>query len=74
MSGPEEGGVTIVINGEPRQVAGEVTLDTAVSMVTSAATGVAAALNGDVIRRAAWESTRLAAGDEVEVVTAVQGG
>ncbi len=37
-------------------------------------TGVAAALNGDVIRRAAWESTRLAAGDQVEVVTAVQGG
>jgi sulfur carrier protein len=35
---------------------------------------VAAALNGDVIRRAAWASTRLAAGDEVEVVTAVQGG
>ena len=37
-------------------------------------TGVAAALNGDVIRRGAWESTRLAAGDQVEVVTAVQGG
>jgi sulfur carrier protein len=35
---------------------------------------VAAALNGDVIRRAAWAATRLAAGDEVEVVTAVQGG
>jgi thiamine biosynthesis protein ThiS len=35
---------------------------------------VAAAVNGDVIRRVAWESTRLAAGDQVEVVTAVQGG
>ena len=64
----------IVINGAPHQVPQEVTLGTAVSMVTSAATGVAAALNGDVIRRAAWASTRLAAGDEVEVVTAVQGG
>jgi sulfur carrier protein len=74
VSGAEESGVNIVINGEPRQVAGEVTLEAAVSMVTSAATGVAAALNGDVIRRAAWASTRLAAGDEVEVVTAVQGG
>jgi sulfur carrier protein len=66
--------VHIVINGAPHQVPQEVTLGTAVSIVTSAATGVAAALNGDVIRRAAWESTRLAAGDEVEVVTAVQGG
>jgi sulfur carrier protein len=66
--------VNIVINGEPHQVAAEVTLDTAVSIVTRAATGVAAALNGDVIRRASWASTTLAAGDEVEVVTAVQGG
>ena len=64
----------IIINGAPHQVAEHVTLDTAVSIVTTAATGVAAALNGDVIRRAAWESTRLAAGDEIEVVTAVQGG
>ena len=64
----------IIINGEPHQVAEHVTLDAAVSIVTTAATGVAAALNGDVIRRAAWESTRLAAGDEIEVVTAVQGG
>jgi sulfur carrier protein len=66
--------VNIVINGEPRQVPDEVTLGGAVSMVTRAASGVAAALNGDVVRRAAWESTRLAAGDQVEVVTAVQGG
>jgi sulfur carrier protein len=74
MSRPEETGVQIVINGEPHELPEEITLGTAVSMVTSAATGVAAALNGDVIRRVAWESTRLAAGDEVEVVTAVQGG
>jgi sulfur carrier protein len=69
-----EHGVKIVINGEQHQVPDEVTLGGAVSMVTSAASGVAAAVNGDVIRRVAWESTRLAAGDQVEVVTAVQGG
>lgn len=69
-----EQGVNIVINGEQHQVPDEVTLDGAVSIVSSAASGVAAALNGDVIRRAAWAATRLAAGDEVEVVTAVQGG
>jgi sulfur carrier protein len=71
MRGP---GMTIIINGAPRQVPDEVTLSAAVSIVTTAATGVAAALNGAVIRRAAWASTRLAAGDEVEVLTAVQGG
>ena len=66
--------MNIVINGEQHQVPEAVTLGGAVSIVTRAASGVAAALNGDVIRRGAWESTRLAAGDEVEVVTAVQGG
>ena len=64
----------IVINGAARQVADDMSLDLAVSLVSDAATGVAAAVNGDVVRRASWPSTRLAAGDEVEVLTAVQGG
>jgi sulfur carrier protein len=64
----------VVINGEQRQVPEESSLAAAVSLVTAAGRGVAAALNGDVVRRVAWESTPLAAGDEVEVVTAVQGG
>ena len=50
------------------------TLAQAVALLTSAPTGVAAALNGDVVRRAAWDATSLADGDEVEVLTAVQGG
>jgi sulfur carrier protein len=66
--------MNIVINGDQHQVPDEVTLDRAVSIVSRAAGGVAAAVNGDVIRRAAWASTRLAPGDQVEVVTAVQGG
>jgi sulfur carrier protein len=66
--------VEIIINGQRHQVPDEVSLAGAVLLVTAAATGVAAALNGDVLRRAAWESTPLAAGDQVEVVTAVQGG
>lgn len=64
----------IVVNGERHQVAEQASLAAAVSLVTSAATGVAAARNGDVVRRVAWESTRLAEGDQVEVLTAVQGG
>jgi len=64
----------VVINGMPRQVADKMSLAQAVSLLTTAATGVAAAINGEVVRRAAWESTRLAAGDRVEVIAAVQGG
>jgi sulfur carrier protein len=64
----------IVINGAAHQVADGISLESAVSLVSDAATGVAAAVNGDLVRRASWPSMLLAAGDEVEVLTAVQGG
>ena len=38
------------------------------------ARGVAVAINGMVVPRAAWPSTRLSAGDQVEIVRARQGG
>ena len=64
----------IVINGKPREAANGLSLGQAVALLTKAETGVAAAVNGDVIRRAVWEATPLSDGDEVEVLTAVQGG
>ncbi|HVB42232.1 MAG TPA: sulfur carrier protein ThiS [Streptosporangiaceae bacterium] len=64
----------IVINGATHRVADDMSLDLAVALITSSATGIAVALNGDLVRRASWPSTRLAAGDQVEVLTAVQGG
>jgi sulfur carrier protein len=38
------------------------------------ARGVAVALNGEVVPRAAWPETRLSPGDAVEIVRAYQGG
>jgi sulfur carrier protein len=38
------------------------------------ARGVAVAINGTVVPRAAWPSTRLSAGDQIEIVRARQGG
>ncbi len=64
----------IVINGAAHQVADDISLERAVALISNAATGIAAAVNGEVVRRASWPSTRLAAGDEVEVLAAVQGG
>jgi sulfur carrier protein len=64
----------VVINGKPHQSAAQLSLAQAVALLTDAQTGVAAALNGDVVRRMAWETTPLSDGDEVEVLTAVQGG
>jgi sulfur carrier protein len=64
----------VIINGKRHQVASPMSLAQAVSLLTTSASGVAAAVNGEVVRRPAWESTRLVAGDQVEVITAVQGG
>ena len=64
----------ITINGKPHHSTATLSLAQAVAMLTDADTGVAAAVNGDVIRRAAWEAMQLSDGDEVEVLTAVQGG
>ena len=36
--------------------------------------GIAVALNGAVVPRAAWPQTKLSAGDSVEIVRARQGG
>jgi sulfur carrier protein len=66
--------VEVVINGKPHQAATGLSLADAVALLTDARTGVAAAVNGDVVRRAAWVGTPLSDGDEVEVLTAVQGG
>ena len=64
----------VTINGRAHQLAGGVSLAQAVALLTSAPSGVAAAVNGAVVPRAAWVSTALAENDEVEVLTAVQGG
>jgi sulfur carrier protein len=64
----------IVINGKPHDAAAGLSLAAAVALITDAETGVAAAVNGDVVRRAVWEARKLSDGDEVEVLTAVQGG
>lgn len=64
----------IVINGTSRQLPDDTSLERAIQLISSADAGIAVAVNGEVVRRASWPETRLAAGDQVEVLTAVQGG
>jgi sulfur carrier protein len=66
--------VKIVVNGEPAEVPAGCTVATLVSQITSGKTGVAVARNDDVVSRSAWADTVLAEGDQVEILTAVQGG
>lgn len=65
--------MTITVNGEPREVPDGTTVAQAVTEVTSQDKGIAVAVNGEVVPRAAW-SRPLAGADRLEVVTAVQGG
>jgi sulfur carrier protein len=64
----------VSVNGERRQVPEGTTLAEVVAQLTSAPSGVAAALNESVVPRGGWPAERLAEGDRVEILTAVQGG
>jgi len=66
--------VQVKLNGEPRELPEGTTVAQAVAELTVLEGGVAAAVNGDVVPRGSWAATPLRAGDQVEVVTAVQGG
>ena len=66
--------VAVTLNGEPRDLPDGTSVAQAVAELTSSPSGVAAAVNGEVVPRGSWAATLLQAGDQVEVVTAVQGG
>jgi sulfur carrier protein len=66
--------MTVIINGSAHELADGSSLAAAVALLTVAKSGVAAAVNGAVVRRAEWGTAGLADGDTVEVITAVQGG
>ncbi len=66
--------MTVTLNGEARQVPEGLTLDRLVATLTTAHSGVAAAVNETVVPRSRWTTTALGDGDRVEVLTAVQGG
>jgi sulfur carrier protein len=66
--------ITVYVNGEPRAVAPGLALAALVDAHTPARAGVAVAVDGEVVPRAAWPGLALAEGARVEILTAVQGG
>jgi sulfur carrier protein len=66
--------MTVIVNGEPHEFPDGITVASVIAMVTKATTGVAAALNDEVVRRAEWTTTPVRDTDRIEVLTAVQGG
>jgi sulfur carrier protein len=64
----------VTVNGRAREVPAGTTVAEVVAAVTSMDSGVAAAVNGEIVPRRCWPATPVSDGDQVEVVTAVQGG
>ena len=70
----EQAVLDIYVNGEPRRLpAGMSVLDLLSELGRDPRT-VAVERNGDIVRRADYGATALAAGDRLEVVHFVQGG
>ena len=66
--------MTVVGNGERRELQGEPTVADVVRSLVEAERGIAVALDGEVVPRSAWSRTRVRDGQHVEVLRAVQGG
>ena len=68
--------VSITVNGDARDVPAGLTLPDLLRRLDldPEQPGIAVARNGAVVRRAAWPATPVEAGDDVEIITATQGG
>ena len=64
----------VVINGESHDIAAGTSVAQLIKSVTDQDKGIAVAVNGEVMPRREWPAMALADRDQVEVVTAVQGG
>jgi sulfur carrier protein len=65
----------IMLNGEPvDSAAPTILLLLNERGIDPSQSGIAVAVNSEVVTRVAWETRALAEGDDVEVITAMQGG
>jgi sulfur carrier protein len=65
----------VVVNGEPRAVAGRTVAELLATLgVPAGGRGVAVAIDGEVVPRGGWDAHVLRPGARVEVLSAIQGG
>ncbi len=75
MESMSPGGVTVSVNDQPRVLGGAATLSALVDdLGLGERSGIAVAVNGSVVPRAAWVARDLRDGDRVIVIEATQGG
>jgi sulfur carrier protein len=66
--------MSIELNGEPTDIERGTTLLTLIEVHAGSARGSAVVVDGSVIPRAAWPTFIVDDGQQVELITAVQGG
>jgi sulfur carrier protein len=68
--------VSVTVNGEPRALPPGLLLPDLLRRagVDPERSGIAVAVDGAVVRRADWADTPVSDGDEIEIITATQGG
>lgn len=68
--------MTVLLNGEPRELATATELDHLLreEFPNLPATGIAVALNGEVVPRRQWAETLVSPDDKIEVLHAIGGG
>ena len=66
--------MTIMLNGDPHQIAGPLTLTALLEQLKIDPRRVAVEHNLNVVKRANYDSTQIQEGDQVEIVNFVGGG
>ena len=64
----------VTVNGSPREFDSGITVAQLILSVAGTTRGSAAVVDGEVVPRSAWDEQRVADGQVVELITAVQGG
>lgn len=65
---------SITVNGEPIAIPSGCTVQRLLSQLDMTRGRVAVAVNRDVVPRGAYDATKLAPGDQIEILEAVGGG
>lgn len=66
--------IAVQVNAEEQHVPEGTTLDSLLAQLGKTHSGIAVAVDGDVVGRGEWNSVVLSDGARVEILTAVQGG
>ena len=66
--------MTIRVNGEPREIAGPLSISALLAQFDIDPRRVAVEHNLEIVKRARYDTTMVQAGDEIEIVNFVGGG